>query len=167
MGHNNCCTMLFVVWYFAYIIDRLSVCCSSRTWVNHSLKFLAGAEFSLVRDEFLIDANILSLVFWCGLPCNFFYRYLSAKLHRVILRKTGLLIWVSVRHHLLGLYLEAGSNQIMIVTLHSLQSMELTIHFYQMLTLRMCGVWLASYVPAQCGTWISESFMHKINDSSL
>ena len=93
-----------------------------------------------VRAEFLIDANILNLVFWRGLPCNFLDRYLSAELRRVISQKTGLLIWVSVHHHLLGLYLEAESSQIMIVTTHSLQIMELTIHFYQMQTLRMCGV---------------------------
>jgi len=71
-------------------------------------------------------ANILSLVFRCGLLCNFLDRYLSAKIHRVMSWKTGLLIWVSVHHHLLGLYLEAESSQIMIVTTHPLQSMELT-----------------------------------------
>jgi len=146
--------VLFLVWYFAYIIDRLSVRCSSRTWVNRSLKFQAGARFSLVRVEVITDASILSLVFWCGLPCNFLDRYLSAKLRRIISQKTGLLIWVSIHHHLLGLYLEAESSQILIATMHSVQSMELTIHFYQILTLRMCGVWLACYVPAWCGTWI-------------
>jgi len=68
MGHNNCYTVLFLVWYFAYIIDRLSVCCSSRTWVNRSLKLQAGARFSLVRVEVITDANILSLVF--GAACH-------------------------------------------------------------------------------------------------
>ena len=166
LGRNNCYTMLFPVWYFAYIIDRLSVSCLSRTWVNHSLSSWQVQDFPLWLMSFSQMQTFWVLVFWCGLPCNFLDRYLSAKLHRVISQKTGLLIWVSDCHHSLGLYLEAESSQIVIVTTHSLQSMELTIHFYQKLTLRMCGVWLAGYAPAQCGTWISKSLMHKINGSS-
>jgi hypothetical protein len=141
--------MLFLVWYFAYIIDRLSVCCSSRTWVNRSLKFQAGAGFSILRVEVLTNANNLSLVF-CGLPCNFLDRYLSAKLHRIISQKTGLLIWVSLHHHLLGLYLEAQQPD---YDCYYASFMEHRAYRSLLPNANIKNVWSLTYMLCTCMMW--------------